>query len=398
MKNIISVLFIGCFFLFLGGCEDVETRKPFGENDGKVPGKVVIEYYAQIPGGVILKYIAPSDADLMYIKAKYTLDNGKQLEARASLYSDELVIEGFGNTDTKTLSISAVDRQENEGEAITYEVNPGIPPCVMAYESLQTGTAFGGMAIDADNLFQKLLYVDVLTADSTGAWQVINTEYTSSRKIKFSVRGFEALPRDFRVVVRDIYGNTSPVYETNVTPLFEEQLDLKKFRAVILPGDLKMDVYGNIEALFNGKNHWGEFNLSHSPDFNEFPVWFTFDMGVKARISRYKYWQRLDGAEWLYDHGNMKTWEVWGCVNAPDPSGSWLGWTKLMDCESIKPSGYPFGSVSEEDIEYAKKGEEYELPVDAPAVRYIRIKVLSTHADKGLLHIQQLWFWGQVVE
>jgi hypothetical protein len=69
-----------------------------------------------------------------------------------------------------------------------------------------------------------------------------------------------------------------------------------------------------------------------------------------------------------------------------------------MTCESIKPSGLPVGTVSVEDIEYARRGEEYIFPRDTPVVRYIRFKVLSTHADRGLWHLQQLWFWGQVVE
>ena len=68
----------------LHSCEDVETHKPYGDGSGHAPGTVQVTSYEQIPGGVTLKFIAPTDEDLLYIKIKYTLDNGKEMEARAS--------------------------------------------------------------------------------------------------------------------------------------------------------------------------------------------------------------------------------------------------------------------------------------------------------------------------
>lgn len=44
------------------------------------------------------------------------------MEARASLYTDETTIEGFGNTNPKKLVISAVNKMEKEGEAIITEI------------------------------------------------------------------------------------------------------------------------------------------------------------------------------------------------------------------------------------------------------------------------------------
>lgn len=396
MKTTIYTLLFAPLLL-LWSCADVETRKPFGDNDGNAPGTVTPVSYVQTPGGAVIKFIAPPDEDLMYIKVKYTLDNGKAQEARASLYSDEVAIEGFGNTEAKSLSISAVDRQDNEGAAVPYSVVPGTPACRIAYDSLSMEPTFGGAYVQTKNPYRKLLYLDVATTDSLGGWYTAHTEYTSVSSVSFAVRGFEDKERQFRVTVRDVFGNSSDIFEESLTPMYEQKFDLTKFRSVILPTDIKMDVYGSIDILFDGDITWDVLHVAHSPDFLQFPQWFTFDMGVKARISRYTYWQRLQ-EDFLYDHGNMKAWEIWGTPVQPAPTGGWDGWVKLMDCESIKPSGLPVGMVSVEDVEYAKKGEEFILPPDAPAVRYIRIKLLSTFADRGLWHLHQLWFWGQVVE
>lgn len=67
--------------------KDVETHKPYGDGSGHAPGTVQVTSYEQIPGGVTLKFIAPTDEDLLYIKIKYTLDNGKEMGSTCfSLY------------------------------------------------------------------------------------------------------------------------------------------------------------------------------------------------------------------------------------------------------------------------------------------------------------------------
>lgn len=401
MKKLNYCILIICSFLLLNGCEDIETHKPYGANEGSMPGIVNITSYEQIPGGVKVKFMAPTDEDLLYIKIKYTLDNGKKMEARASLYSDEITIEGFGNTNPKTLEISAVNRMENEGEVTTAEVIPGTPACVTAIETIETEATFGGLYVHTTNKNNNYLFIDISTTNEEGEWYVAHTEYTSVKDIKFALRGFESTERDFKIRIRDLWDNQSEEYSTRITPLYEERLDLTKFKGLILPGDLKLDLYGPLENLFNGNNQWNAFNLAHSPDFNpsEFPVWFTFDMGQLAQISRFTYWQRLmNNGDFLYNNGSIKEWEVWGCADLPAEDGSWDGWTKLMDCESIKPSGWPVGSNSDEDVVHARNGEEFEFPVDTPPVRYIRFKILSTHTGAGLVVMQQLWFYGTPIQ
>ena len=62
---------MACAAVLLHSCEDVETHKPYGDGSGHAPGTVQVTSYEQIPGGVTLKFIAPTDEDLLYIKIKY---------------------------------------------------------------------------------------------------------------------------------------------------------------------------------------------------------------------------------------------------------------------------------------------------------------------------------------
>ena len=176
--------------------------------------------------------------------------------------------------------------------------------------------------------------------------------------------------------------------------------DKGKFNEVILDNDIPMNAWGHwLSKIWNGSHNYGDgWDMAHSPQDNQtMPIWFTFDLGVTTHLSRYLYWQRLDDS-FLYQHGNMKEWEVWGRADKPDQSGSWDGWTLLTTCESYKPSGLPAGQISNEDKEYASAGEEFIFPTDAPAVRYIRFKALSTFTGVKFIHLMEVTFYGKPVE
>jgi len=66
-----------------------------------------------------------------------------------------------------------------------------------------------------------------------------------------------------------------------------------------------------------------------------------------------------------------------------------------MDVESVKPSGLPVGQNSDEDLALMYKGEEFNFPSGAPAVRYLRFKINETWNKTTFFHIGELTFWGQ---
>jgi hypothetical protein len=135
-----------------------------------------------------------------------------------------------------------------------------------------------------------------------------------------------------------------------------------------------------------------EGNMWHSAD-GPMPMQVTFDLGVTAKLSRFTLWQRQ--GQWIYNHGNPKQYEIWGSVNPPS-DGSWTNWEKLVECTSVKPSGQPTGMNSSEDVAAAARGEEFNIPLSAPRVRYIRVKVLESWIGKGgqAAHISEMTFYG----
>ena len=144
-------ILISLFTFLLMGCEEDNLHKPYGPDDGIAPGKVEVLSYTATAGGGIINFRSPDNEDLMYIVAKYKLASGKEMESRVSAYSSSLKVEGFGDTEEKQITFYAVDRKENIGEPITYNIIPLTPSYIEAYNTLETNETFGGIALSMQN-------------------------------------------------------------------------------------------------------------------------------------------------------------------------------------------------------------------------------------------------------
>ena len=166
------------------------------------------------------------------------------------------------------------------------------------------------------------------------------------------------------------------------------------FVPLMLDNDLALNVYGGslahaFDGLVNNDNYahsWGGWSSG--------PAWFTFDMGKLATLHSF----RLNGIsreDRAFTSGYMKQWEIWGRADAPSQDGSWDGWTKLLDCESVKPSGLPDGEFTDEDLARAAEGETFLFPEGLQPVRYVRIKVNDVWSETAgrFLVFTELTFW-----
>ncbi|WP_454880760.1 DUF4998 domain-containing protein [Sphingobacterium detergens] len=172
----------------------------------------------------------------------------------------------------------------------------------------------------------------------------------------------------------------SVAYVELVVPGFERELDKSKFKEHVLPTDATTNHGWVMPNMWDGKYDNGFATI------NRMPQWFTFDTGVSASPSKFKIWQAADR---IYAQENMRKFEIWGS-DKPAADGSWDNWTKLADCESIKPSKLPGIEKNEADIAFAKAGEDFVLTEGLPKVRYIRIKVLEIWGKANFATIGEL--------
>lgn len=394
--NIIFIMLLGLTLFF--GCEEV-VHTPNG-SDGVAPGQVIIDKVVNTPGGAIIYYTAPSDEDVLYVKAVFKDNNGLEREVKASAVLDSLVIEGFGVTGEYAVNVYAVDRGENTSLPQTFTISPLVPPVQLILPTIMGEVDYGGIKIHYENTFEAEVSLNLMVFDSLQNKMVYRESFFTSQPAGFySFRGYKSKKTQFGVYVEDRWGNQSEVVNFEVTPIPDEFLDKSLFSIFKISQDKSFDEYGfNARQMWDGR--WSDqWNCGHT-NFEPLPHRLTIDLGTTAKLSRFKLYQR--GGSELYKHGNPKHFKIYGTldINSLPPYNSSnpnAGWTLLKDCYSFKPSGLPIGQVNSEDIEFQNKGEDFEFDVEnLVEVRYIRIENIATWGEQNVSVIGELSFWGEI--
>lgn len=398
----------------LSGCKE-EFAKPISDSEA-APMAIINPSVKSIAGGAVITYTLPNDPNLLYVKAVYER-NGAKVESKSSYFKNYVVVEGLGNTNEQNVSLYSVSRGEKTSSPVSVKVIPMAPPIAGVLSSLNVVESFGGMSVRFENpaateFLPNNVVIGVLVWDPVlNEWKDVDAYYTGLESGAFSVRGLEAVERKFGFFVKDTWGNKTEIVEKVLTPIYEEALDVKKITyakgkypvpqrqplpvggsPVLEPGNLSSWPFTN---LFDGAIGNSGF---HSTERNPVPIWIPMDLGVTAKLSRYRIWQRMhdNNTTYFYSHGNPHKWEIWG-TNTPTDANSWV----LLDARvMVKPSGLPIGQVNNDDVEIARLGHEYEFPLSAPAVRYIAWKHIDSWAaiegTTGFLHMSEMKLWGQI--
>jgi len=388
MKRLINRLCIGLLVIATTqSCEQSEIAPTV--NDGVAPGVVTGVTVTNLSGAATLKYKLPSDPDVLYVKAVYKTKQGVERETKVSYYNNTITVVGFADTDAYEVKLYAVDKGGNVSQPTSVTVNPLVPPYKIIRNSLLAVANFGGIDVSFENATGADVAMVVIAPNTLGELVPINTNYTNLKQGTFITRDLNAVKTEFGVYVRDRWGNVSDTLKVNLTPIFEARLDRTKMKQLTLPTntDASLGYGGSVAGLFDGSVTGGYY---HTGDGGAMPKWFTYDMGVTAKLSRMAWWMRQG---FYYNLHSPRKVEIWGSNN-PAPDGSFNGWVLLTEYEQIKPSGLPAGQLSTVDQAAAEAGETITIPLNAPAVRYIRFKTLSNWSAGTYVQIFEIAMWG----
>jgi hypothetical protein len=374
----------------LGAC--TEDKKPEIVINSDPPKPVSDVRITNIPGGAILKYQLPDDEDLLFVKAAYSYKEGHRAEARTSLYCDSIKILGFGTEDERNVELVAVDRSNNESTPVSVKIKPLEAPVNTIGKTIEIMPDFGGVHLYWQNPDRAEISVVLEKEDHNHEFVPVETFYSTMVNGDAAARGMDTIPGNFRAYVQDRWENQSLITEASLTPLFEQLFDRLKFQALYVEGDEPTAWGWVLPQLFDGDVNTG-FHTAQGT--GRWPQWITFDMGVVGKISRIKTWQRDENGSWIFRHGNPKRFEIWG-TNDVTNLANWDVWTKMMECESVKPSGLPEGEYSAEDQALIAAGEEFICSPEAPAVRYLRMKVLENWSGGDFFHLMEIEVYGQI--
>jgi hypothetical protein len=258
--------------------------------------------------------------------------------------------------------------------------------------------------VSKDNLILQLLGYD-----EDNEVVVLDDHYTNFEEGSFLSTdpsyGYEE--RAFGLKVSNRWGYSSDTTWVNIKPKFDEQLDNTIMSPVldwakpntddIAEGPCE-DVGPNFRNPQTQFSHLfdGEINTYYETGEGVPPFTFTFDLGVTANLSRFRYYQRR-GPEFSFLHNTIKRWRVYGsetkepCIDDP-------AWKLLGTYEMTRPSGEDY--TTSEDIEASQAGLDYFIDIEATStpVRYIRFAIDENWSNGTMAHFGELMLWGVKVE
>lgn len=399
MKKIVYLSYLLLFQLIMISCSESFVGQP--ASSSKQPNELSNPAATPIPGGAIITYDVPDDTDLLSVRAEYIL-NGKLVNSEVSIYADVLKLEGFGSTESQTVDLYTVNRSFVKSKPVKVSFNPLTPPVVTAIESLSMREDFGGVQFKWENETSSEFAIYLLAEDfETGEMETSEVLYSKQKDGLYSLRGFEDVERTFGICFRDKWDNYSDTVYAQFTPIYEMQLDKSKFKQGKLPGDNISEINDSwaFWRLYDEKlDQWG-WSTHGGNGGKPGPIRYTFDLGVTAKLSRYKVYQRL-GFE--YDHYSPKKWRVYGTdyiepskmadVDYFDGEVYQQDWIYMGDFEIIKPSGLE--KNTNEDLEVAYAGHEFMFDLSIPPVRYLRFEQFDTWSGGLEVNYREITFWG----
>ncbi|MDR1156274.1 MAG: DUF4959 domain-containing protein [Bacteroidales bacterium] len=380
-----------CLILsFLSCNEESVGRQPV---DGDAPDPVSDVTWYPTPGGAVFRYTLPNDKDLLYVKAVFSRDEGVESESIASIYADSLVVEGFGDTQAKEVSLYAVDRSGNLSlPELVPDVIPLTPNIYGLGHSLELSTDFGGIRAKWMNESGEEFAIVVLQKDSaSGEYVTLDRTYSTVRNGDFAVGNnvMEAVEGDFAVYAQDRWGHSTETKYYILTPLFLSEFDKSIFSAVSLPNDATVMGVLPMQNLWDGTR---EDIMAVQGGDMIMPKSLTFDLGVPGNVYRVQFLWRID-PDWEWRGGSPVHMKLYGCAEY-DPTGAWNSWTEIYDYWSVKPSGLPKGQNTAEDLEKFNAGEMFDIDPLLPKMRYLRFSVYETWAAGDNFQIAEVTVYG----
>jgi len=375
--------------------KEIGEHKPITNSDA-VPAIVKNIQVANQKGKATLTYAVPNDPNLLYVKATYTIRTG-EAEVKASYYSNSLVLEGFGDTLEHDVKVYSVSRSEVVSEPTVVKVKPLQSPIWDVFKSITVENAFGGYNLTASNATKGNVAILVLKKNEFKEFEVDNNKsiYTNADAVDSKIRGLDTLDYTFGFAVRDRWGNLTDTVYRHVQPLYETIFPKSKFREFYLPGDAPQVTNGSaLRYAWDGQYGWPWTSFTDQGAGGQGPHTVTMDMGSLGKISRvwYRPYQEW-GGQYFY-LTTLKRFEIWGSEN-PSLSGAYDNTWKLLGTYEIKkPSGLPYGTDDANDQALAAAGFNFEVDLNAPKVRYLRIRCLENWAGGTAQNINELAVYG----
>jgi len=358
--------------------------------DTTAPGKVTNISFSPTNGGAILKFTAPDDDDLLYIKAVYTNAQGNEVFKVTSHYGDSIEIDGFKDETPQKVLLYAVDRSNNQSEEAEIEVTPLKSFIYLVQESIPD---------------KKTVFVYVNFSKSGKTYERILSSALSSPALM--IRGLDPEEYSFSVVVEDFNGNKTEKAEVGTfKPLLEQKIDKSTWKVVqnlSVDGD-KWE--GSLTSFWDdvvdtkesgADNSYFIINRDDNGGMLRWPLDIVVDLNKTVVINRFVVWQRafwyLDASQngvskdyYYYQEENMRSFAIWVSTDK-------ITWTSLGSFDIGDPRDAS-GNIPPSAIKSAIDGHEFNFETVSQPFRYLKFSILSNYGSETNVYGSEITLYG----
>lgn len=384
--------------LLLASCKESESPVEIVSDDTTKPGIITDVKVENLNGEARITYKLPDSKNLLYVLARYNINDDRVRESKTSYYKDTIIVDGFAREQEYDVTLYSVSRANIMSDPVFVKVHPQKPDYILVNENLQIAPDFGGANFYGFNINRAPLSIHMLTFNEvTNTYEEQEPEYISGDVIDISVRGFDATPRKFGVYTTDRFGNISETRYATLTPLYETLLDKSKFYTYHLASDSPIGYGWDFRYFFDGNIGDPGWHTSSAPTKQG-----TLGLGVTAKISRFVLWNRLPD---MYGYQNPRKITIWGSdKEAPtdsslpknSPAGTVAGdWVNMGNFVFPNPpSGLPANQANAADNAYAAEGVNFKMPSTAPPVKFIRFECTQTWGGLDYVNAKEISLYG----
>lgn len=430
----IYVICIAALFMF--ACGEDSVNDPRGSK--AVPKQVTVTGTRDVEGASVIYYNRPDDQNLKYVRAVWTTDDGVQMDATASFYTDSILVEGFGAAGQYKVDLYSVSTGEVSSEPVSVTINPKTPPYISAYNNMEMFPYFMGIRASVNNNYTKAkLSLFAYKKNSSGEWDEIGALHTSMDSIDFKVTGQDTLLSEYGFRVRDRWQHWSEMKTFQTTPWWEELCDKKlysecKVTRINADGENVWDSecldyqghdmhswsgsYVTFAALWDGRIMTTTSYCYHTkPAGTKLPQSFCIDLGKPYTLSRLVFWPRgastnlgAGSNDWQYSFSSGMPLRIrlYGATyTGGDPlnlkddiedSDAWILLSEEIITRADGTVDQVLGNAigTDEDRAKIEAGLEILMPSTAPKIRYFRFQTLETYGKVNAVMLDEFNFYG----
>lgn len=375
------------------------------ELDKTAPGKVTNISYKPTNGGAILKFTAPNDEDLLYVKAVYTNALGKVVFKVSSHYGDSIEIDGFKDATVNRVKLYAIDRSDNASEAAEIDVMPLKSFIYTVQESVELKEQLGGVRLTWNNPDMKTVFVYVHFSKGGKTYERILSSSLSNPVMM--IRGLDPEEYSFSVTVEDFNGNkTEKVEVGKYKPLLEQKINKSTWK-VLQNLSVDGDKWEGTLASFwddvidtkesGADNSYFIINRDDNGGMLKWPLDIVVDLNKTVVINRFVVWQRAfayKNAEqngvstdyYYYKEENMRSFSV-------SVSTDKLTWTSLGTFDIGDPRDAA-GEIPSSKYKEAVDGHEFNLETVSQPFRYFKFRLLSNYGSETNVYGSEITLYG----